>query len=175
MGTCTYFGIGTPYDKTLESYLQKMIAENNLPYRIENEGQFFAGRYQDIFYNLNNLPVVDGDIIFICLQALKTNSIPFLDVCSIFDRPHNYGEVFTDFDHLNEVGYKILAERFFQFLTQNNFFKNVEFTYPSAPPPRLIGTVYRVKIFHRQQNFSTTKNWKRTKNFYVNGGLKLVA
>ena len=44
MGTCTYFGIGTPYDKTLESYLQKMIAENNLPYRIENEGQFFAGR-----------------------------------------------------------------------------------------------------------------------------------
>ncbi len=132
MGTCTYFGIGTPFDKTLESYLQKIIIENNLPYRVENEGQFFSGRYQDIFYNLNNLPVVDGDIIFICLQALKTNGVPFFDVCSIFDRPHNYGEVFTDFDHLNEVGYKILAERFFQFLAQNNFFKNVDFHYPPS-------------------------------------------
>ena len=131
LGTCTYFGIGTPVEKTLESYLQKLLNENNLPYCVENEGQFFSGRYQDVFYNLDKLPVVSGDIIFICLQDLKPSSIPVFDLSHIFDRPHDYGEVFADTTHLNEVGYKILAEKFFQFLMQNNFFKNENYSSSS--------------------------------------------
>lgn len=133
IGTCPYFGIGAPFDKTIESHLQKLLNENNLPYRVENESQFFNGRQQDIFYNLSNLQVNEGDIIFLCLQTLLPLNVPSIDLRDMFKRPHNYGEVFTDVSHhLNEVGYRVWAEKFFYLLIQHNFFKDVDFNYP--PP-----------------------------------------
>ena len=116
VGNCVYYGIGAPYNKTLESYLQNLLNVHNLPYRVENHGQALGGRYQDIFYNLNNLPVRAGDIIFINLQNLYTTQLPYLDVNTIFKRPHNYGEVFADNGHVNEVGHKVMAIIFFYFL-----------------------------------------------------------
>lgn len=53
VGTCHQYGLDVPYDKTIASYLQKMLNEHKLPYRVENESQRYARRYQDIFYNLN--------------------------------------------------------------------------------------------------------------------------
>lgn len=147
MGTCTYFGIGAPYDKTLESYLQKLLNDNGFRYRVENASQFFAGRYQDIFYNLNKLPVESGDIIFMCLQDLVAERIPFFNVANVFTRPHNYGEVFSDYSHVNENGYRALAQIFFGLLVQNSFFADLKYDLPTveephcygipAPPPRI--------------------------------------
>ena len=130
MGTCTYYGIGAPYDKTIESYLQKIFNENCHEYLVENVSQFYAGRYQDIFYNLNRLPVKKGDIVIICLQGLSAREIPFFDTGHIFDRPHNYGEVFSDGAHINERGNKILAEKLYEYLKENNFFKDYEYNIP---------------------------------------------
>ena len=132
MGTCTYFGIGAPYDKTFESFLQKLLNANGHRYRVVNAGQFFAGRYQDIFYNLNKLPVKAGDIVFICLQMLPADSIPFFSVKNIFNRPHNFGEVFSDsVGHLNENGYRALAHVFYGLLVQNKFFVDLKYNLPS--------------------------------------------
>ncbi len=130
MGTCTFFGIGAAFDRTIESYLQKKLNENGYNYRVENESQFFAGRYQDIFYNLNALPVKDGDIIFMFIQDLQVRNVPFLDLRNIFDRPHNLGEIFVDAAHLNEIGYKLMAEVFYQVLVKYSFFKNYNFDIP---------------------------------------------
>ncbi len=127
MGTCIYYGIGAPYDKTIESYLQKIINENGHEYIVENVSQFYAFRYQDIFYNLNRLPVKKGDIVLICLQGLKADKIPLFNVSGIFDRPHEYGEVFTDRYHLNERGNQIFAKKFFEYLQKNNFFKSYDY------------------------------------------------
>ena len=127
MGTCTFLGIGAPFDKTIESYLQQ-------PYRVENESQFFADRYQDVFYNLNNLPTHAGDIIFICLQNLVPFTIPFIDISKFFNGFADREKIFVDKDHVNELGYKILAEKYFSFLTENNFFRDVEFNYHIPPP-----------------------------------------
>ena len=136
-GQCIYYGVYTPFDKTLESYLQKMLNENNLPYRIENESQFLFGRTQDILYNLNHLKPNTNDIIFVVLEGLpaNNNNIPFVDMRGIFDPPHDYKEIYCVKSHINELGYKLMAERFFKFLTENNFFRDKDFNYPLPPPP----------------------------------------
>ena len=134
MGTCIYYGIGAPYNKTIESYLQKIFNENGHEYRVENVSQFYSGRYQDIFYNLNKLPVKDGDIVLICLQDLKSDKLPFFDWRPVFTRPHNYGEVFADIGHLNERGNKIVAEKLYEYLKENNFFKDYKYDIPTNFP-----------------------------------------
>lgn len=134
-GSCHHYGVNAPFDKTIESYLQQILNENNLPYRVENEAQHFAGRYQDIYYNLNKITPVPGDIIFFWIANLHSNdnAITFCDVSNAFDPPNDYKEIYCRKGHVNEIGYKILAEKYFDFLTANNFFRDVELKYP--PPP----------------------------------------
>lgn len=145
-GTCHQYGMFAPCDKTIESYLQKMLNEANLPWRVENESQLFWGSYQNVFYNLNKFNLSPGDIIFIFIENLRSikDVIPFCDVSDAFDPPNDYREVFCEFDgHVNELGYKLLAEKYFKFLTDNNFFRDVEFNYP-IPPPCIIDMVYHL-------------------------------
>lgn len=136
-GTCYQYGNLAPFDKTLESYLQKMLNEANLPWRVENEGQLLWNRYQDVFYNLNALNPSPGDVIFVFIANLRSikDVIPFCDVNDVFDPPNDYREVFCESGgHVNELGYKLLAEKYFKFLTENKFFRDVEFNYPIPPP-----------------------------------------
>ena len=136
-GPCYYFGRHAPYDKTIESYLQRMLNEKKLPYRVENEGQAFSERTQDMFYNLNQINPKPGDIIFLCVWHMHANNdaIPFLDLLDAFDPPHDFREVFCTTGHVNELGYKIIAEKYFDYLTKNNFFVDKEFKYPAPPKP----------------------------------------
>ena len=140
-GPCHFYGVNAPFDKTIESFLQKMLNEANLPYRVENESQHFVGRFQDLFYNLNALAPEPGDMIFCYIANLRSNNdiIPFCDISDTFDPPHNFKEIFCRKGHVNELGYKLVAEKYFKYLTENNFFRDIEFKYP--PPP----TAY----FHR--------------------------
>ena len=146
LGQCIYFGVYAPFDKTIESYLQQMLNENNLPYRVENEGQFFAGRAQDLFYNLNNLNPAPGDIIFAFVEHQRVNdkNIPFCDASDAFDS-HDFKEIYCTGWHFNELGYKLLAEKYFKFLTENNFFRDKNFDYP-LPPPHIIVTAFRPNL-----------------------------
>ena len=142
-GQCWYYGFCASFDKTIESYLQKMLNEANLPYCVENHSQFVFGRTQDTLYNLNAFRPAPGDIIFVVLDGLRPNSsaIPFVDISDVFDPPHDYREYYCIKSHVNELGYKLMAERYFKFLTENNFFRDKEFNYP-LPPPRVIATAY---------------------------------
>ena len=137
VGQCIYYGIYAPFDKTIESYLQQMLNEKNLPYRVENESQFISGRTQDLLYNLNKLTPAPGDIIFVVIEGQRStnNKIPFFDVNGVFNPPHDYREIYCTQDHVNELGYKILAEKFFELLTQNNFFRDANFKYPPPSQP----------------------------------------
>ena len=136
-GPCYHFGRNAPFDKTIESYLQKMLNENDLPYCVENYGQAFTNRWQDMFYNLNALKFAPGDIIFFYTLDIRSNNdiVPFFDISDAFDPPHDYKEIFCTRAHVNELGYKLVAEKYFKFLTENNFFRDKEFNYPLPPPP----------------------------------------
>lgn len=131
MGTCIFYGICAPWDKTIESCLQRIINEDGHDYLVENVSQFYAGRYQDIFYNLDRLPVKSGDIILICIQGLRAEGIPFFSSRNLFDRPHDYGEVFMDATHLNENGNRIYAAKLYEYLKKNEFFQN--YSYEKIP------------------------------------------
>ena len=136
-GPCHYFGRNAPYNKTIESFLQLMLNEHNLPYRVENEGQAFSERSQDMFYNLNALNPAPGDIIFFHIWRMRPNNagIPLMDISDAFDPPHDFREIFCTQNHVNELGYKILAKKFFDYLTANNFFRDKELKYPPPPAP----------------------------------------
>ncbi len=136
-GPCHYFGRNAPFDKTIESFLQKMLNEHGLPYRVENEGQDFAARYQDIFHNLNALKPAPGDIIFFYFWNVRStdDAIPFFSVKDAFDPPQDFKKIFCTKKHINELGYKILAEKYFDYLTANDFFRDKDFNYPAPPAP----------------------------------------
>ena len=140
VGNCIYFGWGVPFDKTVTSGLQALLNENRLPWRVENESQFFGGRAQDVYYNLNKLPVRAGDIVFVCTHSLKLTEFPFVDLEDFFQRPHDFGEVFFEPNHMNEIGHTALAKGLFALLTANNFFRDVtQHYFESPPPPRRYG------------------------------------
>lgn len=136
VGTCHQYGVNAPFDKTIPSYLQKMLNDNNLPYRVENESQRYFGRYQDFFYNLIKLDPKPGDIIFVAVNDILpvTREIPFIDVRKAFDN-YDPRDIWIVQGHVNEKAYKILAEKYFDFLVKNNFLKNIEIKYPAPPPP----------------------------------------
>jgi len=160
-GSCHHYGINASFDKTIASYLQLMLNEHNLPYRVENESQRYFNRYQDIFYNLNKLTPSPGDIIFMWIADLRANNLPFVDVSNVFDPPHDYKDFFVDGGHVNELGYKILAEKYFDFLTTNNFFHDVCINY-SAPPQYITDTVYRRNSRRAARQSSSTRSWRLT-------------
>ena len=134
IGSCHDFGVNAPYDKTIASYLQKMLNENNLPYRVENMSQRYFNRYQDIFYNINKLTPSPDDIIFVWLDNMSAKNLPLLDASNAFALPYDFREFYCVRGHVNELGYKILAEKYFKYLTENNFFRDVEFNYHMPPP-----------------------------------------
>ena len=155
VGNCVYYGYGVPYDKTVESCLQKLLNEENLPYRVENESIFLDRRGQDSFYVLNKLGCNPGDIIFF-VPIIMSIEFPYLNVGNFFEKPHDFGEIFVDRGHINEVGHKILADYFFRVLVHNNFFHDREFKYPAPPPPpRRYGIP--------QENFSSAQNFLQNK------------
>ena len=173
VGTCHQYGINAPFDKTIPSYLQKMLNENNLPYRVENVSQRYHYRYQEIFYNLAKLAPKPNDIIFIHADGIKPRSLPFFDLSNAFDG-YDYKKIWVIKFHVNEIGYKILAEKYFRLLVQNNFFKNANFKY-STPPLARIVTVFRMKILLLQLNFLTWRSWTLTNKNFVKNVSKLVA
>ena len=143
VGPCHFAGLFAPFDKTIESHLQKILNENNLPYRVENESQRCAFRYQDLFYNLNTLDPAPGDIIFLWLtDNFHSDKLPILDVSDAFDPPRDYKDFFCIKGHFNELGYKAIAEKIFQVLTKNNFYRDTKFDYPPPVNLFIIDTVY---------------------------------
>ena len=143
-GPCHFYGVNASFDRTIESCLQKMLNEHNLPYRVENESQHFVGRFQDLFYNLNALTPEPGDIIFCYITGLHSNNdvIPFFDISDAFDPPNDYKEIYCRKGHVNELGYKLIAEKYFNFLTENNFFRD----FNIIPPPPSQPYFYRYGI-----------------------------
>lgn len=166
VGSCHDFGINAPFDKTIASYLQKMLNEHNLPYRVENESQRYFHRYQDLFYNLNKLEPAPGDIIFVWISGLRSKYFPFLNVADAFDPPNDYRKIFCLKGHVNELGYKLVAEKYFKFLTANNCFRDTDFKYPPPPANLSTATASRRNTNRAARNPSSAKSWRLTSNSF---------
>jgi hypothetical protein len=131
LGKCYMTGVFAPDDKTTCSYLQRRFNEDaaELGIAVENYAMFPAGGNMDsTLKNLSYIPVNPNDIILTDIWAPQY--FPVIDLSGLFQRPHNYGEVWVDISHhYNERGYRAIADALFKFLQEHDFFEN------SLPPP----------------------------------------
>jgi len=139
IGNCHVFGVGVPDWGTIASHLQRKLNEyyENNRICVLNYGAFHNGRRDNMGLVLNSLNIKENDIVILPVLPSKTMDIisPFAvvkDLKNIFQRPHSFGEVFTDKSHYNENGCKAIADELFNVLNDNNFFES--YTREKLPP-----------------------------------------
>lgn len=133
VGRCISFGYCVSDPNTTASILQRKcnetVPEKN--FVVENYG-FFLNNVngpdtfsQEQLCILNSLPVRPGDIVLYAVQEVP-EGIPALDLSRASYRPHPYGEIFVDYlCHLNENGMRLIADKMFERLQQEDFFSDL--------------------------------------------------
>lgn len=125
-GPCHIFGYCAEDMHTIPSYTQRLLEKNypNKYYSI-NYGGFESAHTHTYMNRLRSASIKPGDIIVFMIpddyahkELTVASGVPFLDLTSYFDRPHNYGEVFVDHRHLNYRGYQLAANALFNFCFQ---------------------------------------------------------
>jgi [citrate (pro-3S)-lyase] ligase len=95
---------------------------------MENYTAYSYGNWQERYKKLSYIPAEPNDIVLIDIWA--PGYFPAIDLRELFQRPHNYGEVFIDTgSHYNENGYRAIADALFKSLQEYNFFED------KLPPP----------------------------------------
>jgi [citrate (pro-3S)-lyase] ligase len=142
-GSSSCYGFGADDDHTIQSFLQKYLNsyfnEKN-PYKVlncANGGEPNYKRQQESFFyhRPNNRDIV----VFINVTSYMISSTTALQLLynnykdkmlfvrlqedGIFDRPHEYGEIFTNSRfHFNNTGYSILGEYLAKKMIENGIF-----------------------------------------------------
>jgi hypothetical protein len=122
-------------DQTVSSHLQRMINDNNLLYCVMNCSNTHSSYYDRIFPLADTFEYHFGDILLFCMrvdwlteQYIKNNTKNLLNnvlgiyTTPVFSHPHNYGEVFADFNHFNGKGYGLIAQKIFDDISAAGFF-----------------------------------------------------
>lgn len=127
LGGCTIFGVGSSDSGTIASHLQSQL-NSQMPeagFIVHNYGYYLSDltgyATGEEFTIMNALPVKPGDIVlFPFKQQIK--DFPFCDLSFAATRPHKYGEVFFDMMHYTEDGNHLIADKFFDYFNQHDFF-----------------------------------------------------
>lgn len=118
-------------EHTICSSLQRQInkfceggAERNL-YAVVNASNYSANAVEDVIPLVKRLPIEEGDICIFHMEyplllLEKYNEI--IDIAPFFNRPHNYGEIFVDINHMIGKGYCVQGEILFNLLKENGYF-----------------------------------------------------
>lgn len=125
-GFSQIWGIGAPDYGTIASFLQANFNCEKQKIRLENYG--YSGISRNIVAVMKKVNAMaqyfkDGDIILIETRGNLYNDAfkpkcHILNIENLFSRPHNYGEVFIDTTHLNELGNKVVADKIFDFISE---------------------------------------------------------
>lgn len=117
-------------EHTIESALQRKINEyfkENDKYGVVNASNFSANEIWYMAEFAKKLPIVSGDICIVHLEypKLVTEQIDgIINLQPYFERPHAFGEIFCDINHMNENGYKAQADVLFKILLEREFFNS---------------------------------------------------
>jgi [citrate (pro-3S)-lyase] ligase len=126
-GSSRIIGTGAEDKETISSYLQRRInIDGARAYSVVNCGNYFASLDERQIDLLRTLQFHDGDIVLSFVgtydpyryQALQ-DRLPVCDLQHLFQRPHDYGELFWNYTHWNFRGNKIIADKVFEFLQDN--------------------------------------------------------
>ena len=122
-GPCTAFGAFATDEKTIESFLQRIINSNNYPYSVHNYGSIGSGEIinndLNTLYTLMDTKFNEGDVaIFfgysIFNNMIKLNPEKIISTVEIFSNsPFDKVGCFESSDHIDDVGNHIIAEMIF--------------------------------------------------------------
>ncbi|MDR0643889.1 MAG: hypothetical protein LBG05_03090 [Treponema sp.] len=132
LGPCYGAGVYAPDDKTIWSYLQRRFNEDaaELGIVVENYAVNAWGNCSAGCKKLWYIPAKPNDIIL--THIWMPEYFPSINLRDLFQRPHNYGELFIDtYRHYNENGFRAIADALFKFLQEHSFFET-----DSPPPPQ---------------------------------------
>ncbi len=124
-GQCTARGTGVEDKNTIASFLQKQINEQYPnSYQVENVAIGCGSDIHDDLSHMQKCKFHKGDIVILCTNLeivpqfiFDQNEVAYYDCSSLFNRPHQYGEWFTDMPfHTNEIGNRVIAQYIYQIL-----------------------------------------------------------
>lgn len=127
VGECIAFGVGSSDGNTIASFLQRNLNRfvSKYKFNVYNYGYFlrdFTGLSSgEIYKILDFIPAQSGDIILFSFSS--SDDLPFCDLSKAAQRPHSYGEVFFDRYHYTADGNRLIADKLFDYLQQNDFFE----------------------------------------------------
>lgn len=127
-GNCTWYGVGAEDGLTVASQLQRMVNEaspDTRRYRVVNRSVWGQGEDPN-FSRVLQTRIRPGDICMVLasnqdIRLLQTmepgdDSVVVGDLAPAFDRPHDQGEVFCDFNHFTHKGARLMARRLYAVL-----------------------------------------------------------
>lgn len=142
VGGCASFGIGSSDSNTIASYLQRSFNNRASEYEfnVYNYGYYlWAGLHgnssDDNYKVLDFLPTQPGDIVLFWTDE-PSEGLPCCDLSKAAQRPHSYGEVFFDRYHYTADGNRLIADKLFDYLQQNDFFQDS--SHMNSPQPALL-------------------------------------
>jgi [citrate (pro-3S)-lyase] ligase len=116
-GNCIANGEMMEDKHTLCSYMQKDLNNQNVHYEVINNVCGFGDNFDSIAKRIRYDNIRSGDKVVIAFHSFSTllldrykDHYHILNLRSLFQRPHNYGEVFIDWLHYNPKGYEIIAQ-----------------------------------------------------------------
>ena len=125
-GDCHAFGVGVEDGLTIASQLQRTLTAKPLDgrvYRVVNHAAWGGERppltkIATGTYRENDICVVfvGGNITLRAFQLFFGDRVHIEDIVSVFDRPHDQGEVFYDYTHFNHRGAGMVADRIHEVL-----------------------------------------------------------
>ena len=105
---------------TIASQLQRKfndVCPNR--YRVVNASNYSGNCIWDMVKLIQSLPIEKGDICVFDLEfpiSLVNKDQRIIDLSKEFERPHNYGEVFIDINHMTGNGYCIQGDIIFSYI-----------------------------------------------------------
>ena len=130
-GACTIRGTGVEDAHTISSLLQKKVnSECRIKYQCVNHGIGCGSTIIDDIYNIENTVFYRGDVVVLCNMVdpvlekmLIKSSLMTYDTSEIFERPHPWGNWFTDTTpHTNKNGNQAIADYIYKILISQNYF-----------------------------------------------------
>lgn len=114
---------------TIPSALQNRLnceyGEKNR-WNVVNAANYWGNNVYDLLPWFKSLPIQRGDIcVFLCeFPMVLLEQFPeIVNMSPYFDRPHNYGEIFVDINHMTGKGYCVQGNILFELLNKRGFFK----------------------------------------------------
>lgn len=124
-GSSVVRGVFADDEHTIASQLQRRFNEfEKNTYKVINASNYSGDCIWDMVNLIQSLPISQGDICIFNLDfpnSLVENDKKIKDLSKDFTRPHEYGEIFIDINHMCGKGYCIQGDLIFEHIKKRDF------------------------------------------------------